>query len=114
MDFLHRRILIFVLAVARRPRLTLLCISLSVAICVSLAILRLTISSDQNKLFSSKVPFFHNYLELTRKFPENEAVYIIVEPNDPNKSGQMTQWMALADQITAKLQTMKETVLDAQ
>ncbi len=55
--------------------------------CVVYAKSRLDISTDQNDLFSHKVGFFRNYLDFIDKFPENEAIYVIVRPvNHPDES----------------------------
>jgi len=111
MGFVHRRILKSVLSVVRHPKTTLLLVVIGLAVCGVLAATRLNISSDQNKLFSPKVWFFRDYLDMIRRFPENEALYIIVEPRDP-ASADMNRWMELSDQIVARLRGMPEFVDD--
>ena len=59
---------------SRHPLRSLIVAGVVLAGCVTLAMTRLDISSDQNKLFSTKVKFFRDYLEFDEKFPENEAV----------------------------------------
>jgi predicted RND superfamily exporter protein len=76
--FIHRQIQKTVLAVVRHPKLTLGAAGIVLVGCVSIALNGLTLSTDQNKLFSSQVPFFRNYLDFIAKFPENEAMYVIV------------------------------------
>ena len=110
MTFLQRRLLIFVLAVIRHPRITLLLALLAVAGCTIFAKLRLNISTDQNKLFSADVPFFHDYLSFIHKFPENEAIYIVLQANDPNHPPAVKRWTAAADAIANRLREMPNDV----
>ena len=79
-DFLHRRILIAVLAVVSHPWTTLAVVFLTAAASAAAAIGWLTISTDQNRLFSSRPWFFHDYLQFIQRFPENEALYVVIEP----------------------------------
>ena len=110
MGFVQRRILKLVLAVVRRPKVTLAVAMLALAGCVSLAVTRLKISTDQNKLFSSNVTFFRNYLDFIQKFPENEAVYVIVESHDAARMPPVNQWAQIADRLTERLRGMPEHV----
>ena len=57
MGFIQRRILRGVMAVVRHPKLTLAIAAVVLAGCVTGAYFKLKISSDQNQLFSAKVPF---------------------------------------------------------
>ena len=82
MDFLYRRILIAVLAIVSHPWATLAVVFLTAAVSAGAAIGWLTVSTDQNQLFSSKPWFFHDYLQFISHFRENEAVYIVIEPRD--------------------------------
>lgn len=82
------------------PRLTLVLAGVLVAICAGMAATRLEISTDQNKQFSSKVPFFHDYLDFIAKFPENEAIYVIVQAKQ-DASPSVAQWGEVADAIAA-------------
>ena len=82
MGFFQRRLLIAVLAIVHRPRLTLIVALAALIGCVVYARVRLDISTDQNDLFSHKVGFFRDYLDFIDKFPENEAIYVIVRPAD--------------------------------
>jgi len=110
MSFVQRRILKSVLAVVHHPKITL-CIALAtVALCAAGAICFLTISTDQNKLFSSKPWFFHDYLEFISRFRENEAIYIVVEPKDPTAKIPIERWAAAADHVTDRLRGMKEVI----
>lgn len=108
MGFVQRRILICVLAVVAHPWITLGAVFVTVAVCSGYAIGWLTISTDQNKLFSSKPWFFHDYLEYISRFRENEAVYIVIEPGDPTDHPPIARWTAVADHVTERLRGMKE------
>ncbi|HEX4052636.1 MAG TPA: MMPL family transporter [Tepidisphaeraceae bacterium] len=110
MGFVHRRILICVLAIVAHPWITLGAVFVSVAACCAFAIGWLTISTNQNELFSSKPWFFHDYLEYISRFRENEAVYIVIEPRDPAAHPPVAQWTAAADHITERLRGMKEVI----
>src|SRR5688500_4884112 len=55
---LERLLLRFVLFVVAHPRATLTVCLLALIGCVGLAVFRLDISTDQNKLFDPHVPFF--------------------------------------------------------
>jgi predicted RND superfamily exporter protein len=78
MRLLHRPLLIAVLRVVSRPRVTLIVAGAILAVCAVAAITHLEISSDQNKLFNPKVQFFRDYPALQQLFPENEAIYVVV------------------------------------
>src|SRR5436190_1640848 len=103
MGFVQRRILKLVLGVVERPKLTLALAGLALAGSIVLALVRLNISTDTNKLFNRDVAFFRDYLEFTRKFPENEAVYVLVETRDPSARPPVARWTAIADAITQRL-----------
>ena len=66
----------------------------------------LTVSSDQNKLFSPKVKFFADWLEFDRKFPENQAIYVVIEPANPTAKLPVSDWTTLADHIYGRLRQM--------
>src|SRR5262249_50196067 len=101
-----------VLCVVRRPRLTLLIAGLLVAACAGLAAQRLTISTDQNELFSPRAPFFRDYLGFVGQFPENEALYALLEPANPAHRGTIPvqRWTAAADAIAAKVASLGHAV----
>lgn len=105
-----RLILRFVLLVVSHPRLTLALTLTLVGASAWLALVRLTISTDQNKLFSEKVPFFRDYLEFDRKFPENEAVYLVVETRDPSTRPSVGRWTAAADALVEAMRKLPEYV----
>jgi hypothetical protein len=67
-------------------------------------------STDQDKLFSSNVPFFRNYIEFTQDFPENQASYVIVQAKDPAHPPSTAHWVEIADAITERLRTEKKYV----
>jgi len=108
--FIQRQIQKTVLVVVTHPRLTLGAAGIVLVGCVSIALNGLTLSTDQNKLFSSQVPFFRNYLEFIAKFPENEAMYVIVECARPRVSPPVVRWTALADRIAGRLRAMPKYV----
>jgi predicted RND superfamily exporter protein len=110
MGFLQRRLLIAVLAIVARPRLTLIIALIALIGCITFAKLRLNISTDQNDLFSHNVGFFHQYLDFIDQFPENEAIYVIVRPSDPAKAPPVDRWTAVADAIAARLRQLPQYV----
>jgi predicted RND superfamily exporter protein len=117
MDWLQYRLLRGVLAVATHPRRTLLIVAIVLAAAVGISLQRLTISTNQNKLFSAKVPFFHDYLQFIERFPENEAVYVVIEPkeapNIPSENPPVAQWAAVADAVTDRLRNTPQFVANA-
>ena len=92
-----------VMSVVRHPRLTLVIAAILLMAGTALAWTRLTISTDQNKLFSAKVPFFHHYLEFIREFPENEAVYITLQARNPEHPPPARQWMKCANAVAQRV-----------
>src|ERR1700683_4125023 len=114
MGFFQRRLLKAVLGVTRHPCWALAIIFIVLAASVGISLWRLNISTDENKLFSAKVPFFHNYLEFIARFPENEAVYLVIEPTDPASQPPVDRWAAIADRITARVNGLTEFVASAQ
>jgi hypothetical protein len=112
MDFLYRRILIAVLAIVCHPWTTLAVVLVTVGACAAVAVSWLTVSTDQNQLFSSKPWFFRDYLQFISRFRENEAVYIVIEPSDPAAKPPIARWTAAADHVTERLRAMPQ-VIDA-
>src|SRR5688500_18808545 len=108
MGRIQRQLVRAILGVIQRPRLTLAIAGVALVACATLAYFRLDISTDQNKLFSPKVKFFADYLEFDKKFPENEAVYVIVEPADPAVAPRAARWTALADAIADRMRGLKD------
>jgi predicted RND superfamily exporter protein len=84
--------------VVRWPRVTLAVALALVLACAFLAYFRLGMSSDQNKLFSPRAKFFADYLEFNRKFPENEAVYIVIQPRQSGLPA--TRWIEAAETVS--------------
>lgn len=101
MHLVRRRIVQFVLVVVNHPVLTLVIAGVVVAACTLLAATRLTLSSNQNELFSPDVPFFRDWLMFVREFPENEALYILIEPSDPKRDIPVARWTGAADTVAA-------------
>lgn len=107
---LERLILLAVLSIVQHPIRALVIAGILLAVCGSLALAKLNISSDEDKLFSEHVKFFHDYLEFDRKFPENEAVYVIVEAKDPQSHPTLAQWTGIADSIARKMRAIPQYV----
>src|SRR3954471_10620804 len=108
MGIVQRRIIRAVLAVVEHPKLTLAIAGAVLIACATWAYFRLNISTDTNKLFSPKVKFFADYLEYNRKFPENEAIYVVIEPRDPKGAPPVPRWTAAADAVVKRLKRLPE------
>ena len=113
MSFFQRWIIRRVLGVVGHPRIVLSLVAITLVICTSLAMFRLSISTQQDELFSSKPVFFHDYLEFVKRFPENDAVYVVLEPKDAAATPPADQWAKAADSITAKIKALTDVVQDA-
>ncbi len=110
MHLTQRKMLAFVLLVIRHPRWVLaLGVSLTI-LGALLAVFFLPISTDQNKLFSARVPFFHRYLQFIHEFPENEAAYIVITPRNNKTPPPAQQWVAAADAVTRRLRGLSQYV----
>lgn len=110
MGSFQRRLLKVVLRVVERPKLTLAIAGAVLLACGTLAFTRLSISTDEDQLFSSKVKFFHDYLEFDKKFPENQALYVIVEPPDQAHLPPVKRWAELSDRLAEKLRPLTKYV----
>ena len=106
----QRRLVKGVLWVVTHPKLTLGLAAGLLCVCVGSAYRSLKVSSDQNELFSPKVKFFADWLEFDRKFPENEAIYVVIEPITPAAHPPVRQWVEIADRISNRLNAMPEQV----
>ncbi|MCC6423043.1 MAG: MMPL family transporter [Phycisphaerales bacterium] len=106
MGFVQRRLMTAVLMVVKYPKLTLGVAGVVLAVCVAAAVMRLSISTDQNKLFSPDVKFFGDYLKFVEKFPENEAIYVLIEPAGGGQSPAFDRWTSLADAIDGALRPL--------
>jgi hypothetical protein len=106
----HRPILRFVLWVVSHPRTTLAITLLIAAASVALAMARLNISTDQNKLFSANVPFFRDYLKFDELFPENEAVFVVLQAKGDERAIPVERWTHAADAIARRLAAMPRHV----
>src|SRR5688572_17647193 len=107
MGRIQRQLVRAILGVIQRPRLTLAIAGVALLACATLAYFRLEISTDQNKLFSPKVKFFADYLKFDRKFPENEAVYVVIERADRSAPPPpLNRWTAAADAIAARVSAL--------
>ena len=106
----HRPILRFVLWVVSHPRATLAITLLVAAASVALAVARLNISTDQDKLFSADVPFFRDYLKFDEQFPENEAVFVVLQAKGDERKIPVERWTAAADAIAGRLAAIPQHV----
>src|SRR3954463_6842964 len=106
MRALHRPLLIFVLHVVKHPRRVLTISLIIVALCAGLAKWKLSIATEQNKLFDQNIPFFKEWISFTNRFPENEATYILIESKDPNQTPPLQRWTSLADAIADRLKQL--------
>ena len=107
---LHRWLIEFVFGVVRSPKRTLGLCLLGVAAAAALAWYRLDISTDQDQLFSSNVPFFRDYLSFTANFPENQAGYVVIQAKDADHPPPAARWAAVADAVAERLAADKENV----
>src|SRR3954447_9189927 len=110
MGRVQRRIVRGVLAVVEHPRLTLAIAGAVLVACAAWAYFCLNISTDTNKLFSPKVKFFADYLDYHYKFPENEAIYVLIQPRDPGGTPAVEHWTAAADAVVARLKELPQHV----
>src|SRR5438874_7387168 len=108
MRLFHRPLLIAVLKVTSHPKLSLLIAGVVLVACVSLAAWKLEISTEQNNLFDPDVPFFRDFLAFSKNFPENDALYILIEPADATQRQipPVARWTAIADAIADRLRQM--------
>jgi len=110
MGFVQRQLVKGVLWVVKHPRFTLAGAGVLLGVCVASAARWLTVSTDQNNLFSPHVRFFRDYLDFDRKFPENQAIYVVIAPADATAQPPVEQWVAAAEQIAARLRRMPQYV----
>src|SRR4051794_1024984 len=75
MGFVQRRLVKCVLWVVAYPKLTLAGAAVLLVVAGVGAWFGLSVSTDQNDLFSPNVKFFADYLRFDRLFPENQATY---------------------------------------
>lgn len=108
--FIHRRILLGVLLIVDHPIRALVICGIVLGACVGGALWKLDVSSDQNKLFSAKDPNFRAFLAFDEKFPENDAVYVIVEVADPAHPPALQRWTGIADAIAANVRKVEKYV----
>ncbi len=111
MSPLHRKILNLVLRLIRHPRITLAIALCLAGLSVLLASRYLVISTNQNKLFSSHVPFFHRYLTFIHEFPENEAAYVVLQARHPAQPPATRRWIDAARAITRRLAKSHHAVI---
>jgi len=110
MGRIQRRLLKSVLLIVAHPRLTLVVCGALLAASVLLALFKLEVNTDQDRLFSPRVGFFQTYLEFEHKFPENEALYVLIEPKDKSKPPAIERWTQLADRLSQRLRGLTQVV----
>lgn len=93
----------------RHPLTTLLLALFVLALCLYLAFTRLGISSDQNQLFSESKVYFRDYVRFGEKFPENEAIYVVVQKRGGAEPA-LERWIGIAEALAAKLTPLKQHV----
>src|SRR6476661_5614299 len=114
MGRVQRRIVRGVLAVVEHPKATLAIAAAVLIACATWAFLRLDISTDTNKLFSPRVKFFADWLDYFHKFPENEAIYVIIQPRDAAAPAPPLQrWTGAADAVVDRMKLIPEHVASA-
>jgi predicted RND superfamily exporter protein len=111
MRFLHHRFLRLAMGVVARPKLTLVLAGLTLVGSIILAKARLGVASDQNSLFSHKVGFFRDWLEFDRQFPENDALYVVIQPKDPAKPPATPRWTAASDDVAWRIRRLPAKVV---
>jgi hypothetical protein len=107
---IQRRLVKGVLWVVAYPKVTLGLAAILLVVCVLSAHHWLKVSSDQNELFSPKVKFFADWLDFDRKFPENQAIYVVIEPVTPEIHPPAREWVKIADQISDRMRNMPKHV----
>jgi uncharacterized protein len=110
LTLLHRLILNGVLHVVEHPKRILTIAAIVLIASALLAAWRLNISTDQDNLFSRDVPFFKNYINFTNDFPENQAIYILVEAKDSKSQPPVERWTAAADAIITGLSSRPDLI----
>jgi len=88
--------------VVSHPRLTLVGAGAAMAICAALAATSLRLSSNQNDLFSPDAPYFRDYLRFIELFPENEAIYVVLQARG-DAEVPTERWAEAADRIAERL-----------
>src|SRR3982751_817356 len=103
MRLIHRPLLIFVLHVVKHPRRVLAISLIVVAICAGAAKWKLSLATEQNKLFDPNVQFFKDFQSFNKRFPETEATYVLIQPVDHDHPPPIYRWTALADAIAERM-----------
>src|SRR5437879_5877397 len=99
-----------VIRVVAHPKLILAIAGAALGACVLLAVARLRISSDEGKLFPVTDRHIRESYEFNEQFPENDAMYVVIEPVNPKSPPPIARWTALADRITERLRACPNEV----
>jgi predicted RND superfamily exporter protein len=110
MGFVQRRLVQGVVAVVTWPKLTIAVCAIVLVASVLFARFRLTLSTDQDELLTPTLPFFREYKQFDRAFPENEAFVVLVEPKDYKNLLPAKRWIELAGEVERKLMALKGVV----
>jgi hypothetical protein len=108
-EWFQRLLLRGIAWVVAHPWPTLVLAVLSAALCGGMAAAGLRVSSDQNELFSPRVPFFRDYLSFIKQFPENEAAYVLIRAAGLERPP-VSRWTAAADALANRLRPMTQDV----
>jgi uncharacterized protein len=109
----QRRIRRGVIAVVAYPKLTLTVSAIVLAASVVLALSRLSVSSNDAKLFPLSDRHIRESAEFDKQFPENDALYVVIQSATPALPP-IARWTALADRITERLLQMPNKVHGAE
>ncbi len=109
MRHVQRTLQRMVLRVVTHPKTTLLVSALVLAVCVGSAMAWLHISTHPDELFSHNVPFFKRWLDYSQKFPENEALVVVIEAKE-GPAPPTQRWIEVADAIADRMRAMGDSV----
>ena len=108
LSFFDRRLIAVVLFAVKYPKAMLTAAGLFLLAATLFAATHLSITTDQDELFSRDVPFFKNYIAFTKNFPENQAGYVVVRAKDGTPIPPVNRWVGIADAITARLASLPQ------
>ena len=98
------------MAVVTYPKVTIAICAIVLVASVLYSRSRLSLSTDENALLTPKLKFFQDYLRFDAKFPENEALVVVVEPLDQAHPPGAKRWIEVADAIGISLAALKQDV----
>ena len=107
MGFVQRRYLKGVLWVVAHPKWTLGIGAALLLVSIASAMHWLRMSTDQDTLVSPKLATFARFLDFDRRFPENQATYVLIEPKKGAESVSVARWVGAADAVAARLKQLQ-------